>query len=217
MFALTPIAFGQIEWEKRWRLFPQKFLTAFSKYHATTLVLRLYEWIAAHLVSEQRLDMLTMDYFAASRTLATKEEAKDHPIYAANRIAITTFWANLLFTLSDCTVHQALLCYAYYVYNKRKQQRRKDGGGGAADRKVGDDRALVTSFVHRSGQLFASRGFGLICSAIGAGVGTMVRPGWGTLMVSSLGEGAATTIVDDGTVAAMAALSRSNDSAGAEL
>ena len=136
-------------------------------------------------------------------------------MYAANRIAHTTFWANLLFTLSDYTVHQALLCYAYYVYYQRKQQRRRTEGGEASSAQQDDNRVMATSFVNRSGQLFASRGFALICSSIGAGVGTIVQPGWGTLMVSSMGEGAATTIVDDGTSAAMAALTKSNGSASA--
>lgn len=209
-----PFCDAQIEWEKRWKIFPQKFLTAFARYHATTLVLRLYEWTVAHWVTNQRMDMLTMDPFAASKTLAAKVDVKDHPMYAANRIAHTTFWANLLFTLSDYTVHQTLLCYAYYIYYQRKQQRRRTEGGSQPE---GDDRAIVTSFVHRSGQLFASRGFALVCSAIGAGVGTIVRPGWGTLMMSSMGEGAATTIMDDGTVAAVAALNRSKDSSSSEL
>lgn len=200
-------------------MFPNKFLTAYAKYHATTLVLRLYEWVCAQLVTDKRMDMLTMDTFAASRTLAKKMDVRDRPLSVTQKMTHTAFWANILFILSDYTVHQALLCYAYYVYYDRKQRRRRrlleeggKGGGSGGPPSNNDDsddyRTMIISFARGSGQLFVSRVFGLLCCAVGAGVGTVIRPGWGTLMLSSMGEGAAATVVDDGTAAAMAALNK---------
>jgi hypothetical protein len=218
-------------------MFPRKFITAYAKYHATTLVLRLYEWICSHFVSDRWMDMLTMDTFAASKIVSSKmtitpqQQPTDrsgmggNPFYVSSTMTYTAFWANILFTLSDYTIHQGLLCYAYYMYYQRKQQQqqrqrrrqqleegRTEGRSASGnddddeDDDNNDNRTMMTDLVRRSGQLFTSRGLGLLCCSVGAGIGTVVRPGWGTLMLSSMGEGAASTILDDGIVATMAAL-----------
>ena len=40
-----------------------------------------------------------------------------------------------------------------------------------------------------------------MCSSVGGAVGTVIWPGWGTLLVSNMGEGAAGVILDDGQAA----------------
>jgi hypothetical protein len=60
------------------------------------------------------------------------------------------------------------------------------------------DGAISTSLVKKSTQLMVSPSFGLVCSSMGGAVGTVLWPGWGTLLVSNTSEGAVGVILDDG-------------------
>jgi len=173
-----------------------------------------------------------MDFFAASRTLAknllTQQQqdstnnlstsnmtmasaVRSQPMSVVSEMTVTTFWANILVTLADYSVHQVLLCYGYYKYYERQRKKFAE-----SQKKLGlvrtedDDKRLqkdVTDhLLKNSTQLFMSRGCGLVCSSIGAGFGTVVRPGWGTLMISSMAEGTAPSLVDDGSASATSEL-----------
>lgn len=185
-----------VEWEKRWKVFPQKMFTAFAKYHVITLVMRTYEHLAAMRYDLVVMNKLTMDPFSAARNL-TASEKKESSSTVAKEMFHTTFWANLIAYMADYSVHQAILCYGYYVYVRRKREKEQ-----AAD--VGDGKSsvvegyILTSMLRKSTQLFVSRAFALFCSAIGGGVGTVWWPGWGTLLLSNVGEGAAGVIMEDG-------------------
>lgn len=64
------------------------------------------------------------------------------------------------------------------------------------DDELGDNVIALTSMFKKSTRLFLSRGVGLICSSSGAAIGTLVWPGWGTLIVSNMGEGFAGVVFD---------------------
>ena len=68
--------------------------------------------------------------------------------------------------------------------------------------KEGMDGAIFTSLVKKSTQLMVSHSFGLLCSSVGDAMGTVIWPGWGTLLVINIGEGAVGVILDDGQAAA---------------
>jgi hypothetical protein len=141
-----------------------------------------------------------MDYVSASRTMARKVDVKNEKPHVFARMADTTFWANFLITLSDYSVHQILFCYGYYMYYKRQKNRK--------GRPPVDEAAIAKECAVTSSHLLASRSCGLVFSAIGAGVGTIVWPGWGTLMLSSMAESAGGIMIDDGYTVAMAKLSK---------
>jgi hypothetical protein len=196
--------FSQEEWAKRWKVFPSRLFTAFAKYHVVILVIRLYEHIAAKKYDKVILDKLTMDSFHAARKLVaqTTPEHRDNT-EIARQMFYTTFWSNLIGFLADYSVHQVILCYGYYRYvQKRRRRRRLNTKDNQNDEKEGMDGAIFTSLVKKSTQLMVSRSFGLVCSSVGGGVGTVLWPGWGTLLVSNMGEGAAGVILDDGQKAA---------------
>jgi hypothetical protein len=134
------------------------------------------------------MDKLTMDPFYAARKLAAKENDKS---MVAKEMLHTTFWANLIAFLADYSLHQVILCYVYYTYIRKRRQRNED-------EKEGTEGALFSSFLKKSTQLGLSRCIGLIFSSVGGSVGTLILPGWGTLLVSNMAEGAAGVIADDG-------------------
>ncbi|KAG7371750.1 hypothetical protein IV203_017892 [Nitzschia inconspicua] len=195
----------KVEWEKRWKTFPQKFLVALSKYHAVTLVLRTYEYIASLCCTTETLDKLTMDYYAASKTMSRKVDVKNEKAHCFARMTDCTFWANLLYYLADYSVCQACFCYAYYVYYQRQKKQQKL-------LTKDDEMEVAKSLAVTSGHLMASRSLGLLFSAFGGGIGMIVWPGgWGTLMLSAMAESAGVTLVDDGHGTAMSKLTGEDD------
>lgn len=195
---------------------------ALAKYHAVTLTLRLFEAICAQFCTDTTMDKLTMDYFAASRTMAQNlvtaggnhsntapttatAAVRERPLATIKEMTETTFWANLLISMADYGVHQVLLCYGYYMYYQR--QRRSSSNNNTNEDRISKLRyELTDQLVHHSAQLLSSRSLGLVCGAVGGGIGTIIWPGWGTLMMSSMGESAAGSLVDDGSAAAKAEL-----------
>jgi hypothetical protein len=61
---------------------------------------------------------------------------------------------------------------------------------------------IVTSLLTKSTRLLVSRAIGLVASSTGSAIGTIVWPGWGTLLFANMGEGAAGVILDDAPQAA---------------
>ena len=214
----------QIEWDKRWKTFPKKTVTALVKYHAVTLILRLYELVASKVVEMHRLNKLTMDPFVMSKRIASRiesrspiggkvETVRDHKIHVAVNMTSTTLWANLLPFCADYSLHQALLCYGYFKYYNYQRQRRLLAANpsdcdetyesaancpAASAVITEDDKKLAKDLGWKSLRLVASREVGWICSSVGAGIGAVVWPGWGTIVFSALGDGAAGVILDDG-------------------
>eukprot|EP00934_Nitzschia_sp_Nitz4_P003257 Nitzschia sp. Nitz4//scaffold320_size20398//5426//9476//NITZ4_008676-RA/size20398-processed-gene-0.11-mRNA-1//-1//CDS//3329547753//3247//frame0 len=185
------------EWEKRWKAFPSKLGVAFAKYHCITLFMRSYEAIIDFWYDERVLDKLTMDPFFAALKYKEGDKKNTSSSTIAKDMFHTTFWGYMIAFLADYSVHQLILLYGYYVYVRRKQDKLfKDGKEESLTEVL--DGAILSSFLKKSTQLVVSRGFGLVCSSMGAAVGTLYWPGWGTLMFSNMGEGFATMIMDDG-------------------
>lgn len=178
------------EWKKRRGALQNKVITAFAKYHAVTLVMRFYEKIAANFYDNVRMDKLTMDAYNASLKVFAKGESKSQTM---ETMFHTTFWANMIAFMADYSVHQAILFYGYYIYIK---DRRKKNDGSEEE---GFNGALMTSMLKKSTQLAISRGFGLFCTSIGGAVGTVLWPGWGTIVAGNLGDSVGNLILDDGT------------------
>ena len=112
------------------------------------------------------------------------------------------FYSNLLFTLADYSVHQILFCYGYYKYYQYQQDKKKKQQP-SAELSVDEKKEIAKECVETSSHLLASRTCGLVCSAIGAGVGTLVKPGWGTLFMSTMAESSGGMLIDDGNATAM--------------
>jgi hypothetical protein len=185
-----------VEWEKRWIVFPQKLLTAFAKYHVITLTVRLYEYIAAQCYDKVILDKLTMDPFSAAKRLTASNPNMDNQM-VAREMFHTSLWSNLISFMADYSVHQVILGYGYYIYVR---ERRKRGNGG--EEEEGMNGTIVTSLLTKTTRLLVSRAIALVASSTGSAIGTIVWPGWGTLLFANMGEGAAGVILDDAPQAA---------------
>ena len=204
-------------------------MIALIKYHAVTLILRSYEFIASKLVNLKKLDKLTTDPFAISKRLSQKlqdqKPQKKAPQNETLTVTIsmtqTALWANLLPFFADYSLHRGLLCYGYYKYYNYKRQKRLAQASdttpadpdeqfelteAAHEAALEERNLLVHDLAQKSSRLAGNRGLGWIGSAVGAGLGSVVWAGWGTILVSSLGDVAAGAVMDDGYVKARADL-----------
>jgi hypothetical protein len=170
-------------------------LTAFAKYHVITLTVRLYEYVAAQCHDKVTLDKLTMDpFYAATRMTASNGSNSDNQ-KIAREMFHTSLWANVISFMADYSVHQVILCYGYYIYVR---ERRKRGG----EEEEGMNGAIVTSLLTKSTRLLVSRAAGLVASSTGSAIGTVVWPGWGTLLFGNMAEGLSGVVLDDAPSAA---------------
>lgn len=161
--------------------------------------MRTYEHLASLRYDKVVIDKLTMDPFFASRKLAASQtiQTTSDSTAIAKEMFYTTFWGNLIAFMADYSVHQVILCYGYFVYVRRKRQP-NTSKIPRDEESVTLDIIVLTSMLRKSTQLLVSRSFGLFCSAVGGAVGTLWWPGWGTILLANMGEGAASVVMDDG-------------------
>ncbi|KAL7477432.1 hypothetical protein ACHAW6_003237 [Cyclotella cf. meneghiniana] len=132
-----------------------------------------------------------------------------------NRMFSTCLWANIIPFLADLTVQQAVLFYGYAVYylEKKKRQKGRDvsriedhepeldvdegskenSSGHDAGKKIDEnvqitDSAYALSLVLRSAHLTIARSMVWIAASAGGAVGSLLRPGWGTIFGIQLGD-----------------------------
>jgi hypothetical protein len=190
-FLFHSVGFLQNEWASRVESTPRRFCVAFLKYHAVVIVIRIFEHIASKFVTNETLDTLTMNTFdCAQRTALTEKRGS---LFFS--MMTTCVQANAISFFADYSVHQLILAYGYYVYIKEQRKRLKEGRNSSnADFKLG---ALAGSFLRNSSLLATSRVLSLSASSLGGAVGSMVWPGWGTLVGSNIGDSLSISLIDD--------------------
>lgn len=178
------------EWESRWKKFPTKVCHGFLKFHSITLCMRFYEYVASKIVTDETLDKLTTDTFRAARREPNRPFSKHME---------TNLWANTISFLADCTIYQVLLMYGYYLYYEGKKKKRRhqlllqcnmdtiyeEESGG-----------IALSIILKSTKLSVSRSISLVAASAGGAAGTMILPGWGTLLGTQLGDSLVSTLME---------------------
>ena len=108
----------QQEWPKRWETFPKKLFVAYAKYHAITVVMRIYEAFAAKMFDDVMVDKLTIDTYSSS----LRREKAGQKVTSREMFA-ECWYSNLVCYLADYSVHQIIVTFSYFVYVR--EQRRK--------------------------------------------------------------------------------------------
>lgn len=200
----------QREWAKRWDALPGKLITAYTKYHAVTLIMRFYEYVASRKYSLETLDKLTLDPFSAA-----KRRDKQGERATVGDMTREAWHANFIAYLADYSLHQIILVVGYYAYvrNHRQQQRKKldqekqstpledvtdeiveSDNSDADDLHLG---SLVLSFCKKSTLLGISRFVCLTFASLGGGIGNLIMPGWGYLFGFNMGDGCGATVLEE--------------------
>lgn len=167
------------EWKIRWETFPNKLTEALLKYHAIVLVMRFYEHVASTLCDKISMDALTIDTFKCAQRLDQKAENR---MDVGRQMLGICGQANLIAFLADYSVHQLILGYGYYKFVRERRRRRRENAEN------NEEEEESHPIAKQSATLVLSRGLGLAFTAVGGAAGSMLYPGWGTLLGSNLGD-----------------------------
>ena len=153
------------------------------------------------MVDQEMMDRLTIDTFLYAKR---KSEIEGK---AGTELAVEMFhvsWrANLISFLADYSVHQVIMLYAYYCYAQNRRKRITDDNDSVASIASVESNDnmpqghLILFAVRKSTLLGLSRGIALGLSSVGAGIGSMITPSWGTLIGTNLGDGLAASFTED--------------------
>lgn len=175
------------EWNLILKTFPQKAWTALWKFHAATLLCRLYEGIADVVFDNNEiLDKLTLDVFKSGKR--TSKAHAQEPGQVTKSMFTTCLWANAILYLADFSVHEILLTVGYY---RMKRSRR------VQQREEKEEQVDTTSLAKKSASLAVSRTIGWVAASAGGAVGTVLYPGWGTLLGVNMGDSVVASILEE--------------------
>lgn len=115
---LTTRSPAQQEWPNRWESFPRKLLVAYGKFHAMTLLMRVYEAVADRMYDDVTLDKLTIDTY--SSTLRREKVGKQLTV---RENFVECFWSNFIAYLADFSLHQIIITFGYLTYIREQRRR----------------------------------------------------------------------------------------------
>ena len=161
------------------------------KYHAITLVMRVYEKIADHVVDLVTMDRLTLDIVDYAKR--GRASGKDRSSLSTEMVSVS-FYSNIVYYLADFSVHFAILLYGYYKYVRDKRNKQLSGEGASDDEIHAG--SIVLSCFRKTTLLAVSRGVELGLGSVGGGLGTYIRPGLGTLAGFNMGDSFAIGLTD---------------------
>jgi hypothetical protein len=176
----------QREWNRRWKAFPRRLTIALGKFHAITLLMRCYEFVASKFFDVATLDKLTLDSFDSAKREAKAGKDQLEVLWT---MTTTCCYANAIAFLADYSVHQMILLLGYYVYvrEKRRQHRLESIHYGS----------MALACAKKSSSLALSRVVGLGFASLGGAAGSVIYPGWGTMAGISLGDSLAASLIDE--------------------
>jgi hypothetical protein len=162
--------------------------------------MRFYEHIAAKIVDKITLDALTLDTFRAAKRLDGSEESR---VEVGKQMVSICGNANIIAFLADYSVHQVILGIGYLTFIRERQKRRrmkKEASDNSNVDASDDEESEKHPIVKQSVTLMVSRGLGLVFTAAGGALGSMILPGWGTLLGSNMGDSLG-SVVSEGSAA----------------
>lgn len=160
-------------WE--WSIWGDKIFPALFKYNATLLTMFLYKSAVAMFVSQITLHRLSQHPY--ERALVLGRVGSDR-LSVAFQVLPMSLWSNALFFLSSSTVHEIMLFHSYRKEYQWSRARRDE---------LAEERA-TRNWVKSSWEVLFRQTTGFLWSAVGASLGSVVLPGWGTLFGMGAGE-----------------------------
>ena len=162
--------------------------------------------MALSLFSLHTVDKLTKDPCLSAK----RKYSRNHGdrVETGKQMFRTSLYAHAIAVLADATVQEAILLFGYGVYYYRhilkvRAKRRSVVNGDQAENSIeicsaSEDLGggVLLSFFFKSSSLFVSRTTAWVASSAGACIGTMILPGWGTLVGTQLGDGLAGSLFE---------------------
>ncbi len=166
---------SSLAWKLYWIEVKQRVIPPLIKYQATLLLLQFFQQFLSTLVAKETLLKLNQHPPRRARVIAERESDR---ILLGTEVFVASLWANVLFYAANYMVGQM---GGLYNYSRRRMMARRRGSGYCNK----DD---VVDLANTSWGVLASNIRRHLYSSIGAGLGSMVSPVWGTLIGTSFGD-----------------------------
>jgi hypothetical protein len=192
----------QREWKIRIDSLPTRIGIALAKYHAVTLVMRLYEYIASLYTTIETLDHLTLDTMDCAKRTGTKYNNKTTNVEYCKEMLPAVFNANIIVYFADYSVHQVILLYGYYMYVQTRRNSMYRSSSSMTKDSINNSGtaieigSIAVSYLKKSTLLLFQRGVWLVSASVFGSIGSSILPGWGTMAGIGIGETIGANVTD---------------------
>ena len=167
---------SSLAWKLYWIEVKQRVLPPLVKYQATIVLIQVMQYVLSSVVSGETL--LKLNQYPPRRAKFIAERESDR-ILVGTEVFMASLWANLLFYGANWMVGQVACFYNFY-FRQRLLARRRGS--------VYCDKEDIVYLANDSWAIFVSNVRRYIYSSMGAGLGSIVLPGWGTLLGTGIGD-----------------------------
>jgi hypothetical protein len=166
-----------------WKLYyielKERILPPLIRYQGSLALVHGIRNLLSHTVSKQT--MLRLNQHPPRRAIAIAERESDR-LQVGMEVFVASLWANIIFFVANYTAEQIGVFWDYY---RKQAQARSRQVPYSADKKEKDVAFLL---LNKSWSLLVGNARRLFYSAVGAGLGSIVLPGWGTLFGIGIGD-----------------------------
>jgi len=162
----------------RWKLtleWKESILPFMANHQATLWIMSFYKSLASTLFSEVEVLQLCQHPYYRAKSLALKDKSL---LSVAADAFVMTAWSSLLFYLASLTVGQVSFSYAQWKEYKWASVRKDSTAKGKC----------LQSWFKSSWETAYQQSLRCWYASLGSALGSMVLPGWGTLIGTGLGE-----------------------------
>lgn len=165
-----------LAWKLYWIELKERVLPPLLKHQASILTLQILQGSLSTFGASKDV-ILRCNQHPPQRAIAIASRESDRLLVGVE-VTVASLWANALYFASQYIVAQLGAMYKAYRIRRVGQSR---------DSFLSDEEHLEV-FVEKSWGLLTTNSRRYFYSAIGAGLGSIVWPGWGTLFCTGLGE-----------------------------
>lgn len=165
-----------LAWKLYWIEFRQRVLPPTFDFLSTQLVMQCFHQYLLMICSKETFLHLTQHPPRRAVAIASREPDR---IKAGMEVFVVSLWANIVFFAANYTVSQIGTLYHYYVWRRRVAR------SGA---QTYDQDRFMEDLTTDSWKIFSMNIMCYFYSSVGAGLGTIFSPGFGTLLGTGLGD-----------------------------
>lgn len=163
-----------------WKLYyielKQRVLPPLLKCQATLFFAHGFQSLLARTCTKET--MLRLNQHPPRRALAISERESDR-LQVGVEVFVASIWANLLFFAANCAVGQIDAFYDFYRKQARSRSRQVQNNNEKQD---------IVILLRTTWNTIYMNSRRLFYSAVGAGLGSVFMPGWGTLLGMGVGD-----------------------------
>ena len=164
-------------------------MPSWMRYYSTISLVAFYEAMIRIFLSEELQLQLAQNPCRRAIVLSTVSSYEDRmafdPLHIGAEVWAVAMWSNLLYFCAQATIGQLILYNAHRQRMSRRNRYSIEFGGRGNDRDTEEGHKILVTASWKF-QYSTTRRY--LFSALGAGLGSMIWPGWGTLVGIGLGD-----------------------------